>query len=300
MNKNELPGEFTSTLSRKEAMLILPYIVLHVFALPYGISALFPQLDETRLNVAIYGFGMFYMLVVGRGFLRRDFDALCDYLPLIMVTIISAYIRMMISNYGANDLLYYSFDAFEGKADFLPVMIIASLLLILSPIIQEWVKKHTKAMERRSFIATGIWAVVQLAALYICVNDLAVRLMNTVEGNPNTGAVIEMAQSESGLIFGVSVFMAPIVEELIFRAGVFGVLRKRNRVLAYFVSILMFSFYHIAAFVMSAPINVLYILQYLPISFLLCRSYEKTNCIWTSIFLHMAVNAVSMQILQMI
>ena len=43
--------------------------------------------------------------------------------------------------------------------------------------------------------------------------------------------------------------------------------------------------------------NLIYLLQYLPISYLLCRCYERTNSIWGSIFLHMLVNGVSMWLL---
>lgn len=38
-------------------------------------------------------------------------------------------------------------------------------------------------------------------------------------------------------------------------------------------------------------------IQYLPISFLLCRCYERSSTIWTPIFLHMTVNAVSISVL---
>ena len=38
---------------------------------------------------------------------------------------------------------------------------------------------------------------------------------------------------------------------------------------------------------------LLYALQYLPVSWLLCRCYERCNSIWGSIFLHMTINAIS-------
>ena len=35
------------------------------------------------------------------------------------------------------------------------------------------------------------------------------------------------------------------------------------------------------------------LLQYLPVSWLLCRCYERCNSIWGSIFFHMLVNGVA-------
>ena len=46
-------------------------------------------------------------------------------------------------------------------------------------------------------------------------------------------------------------------------------------------------------------ISPIYI-QYIPVSFLLCRVYERTNTIWSSIFFHMLVNWVSMNALKML
>ena len=42
---------------------------------------------------------------------------------------------------------------------------------------------------------------------------------------------------------------------------------------------------------------LLYMLQYIPVSFLLCRCYERTESIWCSIFFHMLVNGVALNAL---
>lgn len=112
--------------------------------------------------------------------------------------------------------------------------------------------------------------------------------------NPNNEAIFDMAGLKFGEIAAMSVFLAPLVEEPMFRAGVFGVLRRYNRTLAYVVSILLFSAYHIWAYAVMDVKNLIYIVQYIPVSFLLCRCYERTNTIWSSIFMHMLVNGVSM------
>ena len=112
--------------------------------------------------------------------------------------------------------------------------------------------------------------------------------------NPNNQAVTGLAESSPGIINATGIFLAPIVEELMFRAGIFGTILRRKRVLAYIVSMLAFGIYHVWAYLPDNPVYLLFIIQYLPVSWLLCRCYEKTNTIWTPIFMHMLVNAVSM------
>jgi hypothetical protein len=112
-------------------------------------------------------------------------------------------------------------------------------------------------------------------------------------GNPNNETIFDLAEESPGAIRAMGIFLAPVVEELLFRAGLFGTLRKKSRVLAYIVSILAFSVYHVWSYAIQEPRYALYVIQYIPVSWLLARCYEKTRTIWTPIFLHMVVNAVS-------
>ena len=110
----------------------------------------------------------------------------------------------------------------------------------------------------------------------------------------NNEAVIEMAKASLGPTTALSVFLAPIAEESIFRGAIFGSLRRRGRFLAYVVSILSFCLYHVWQSLLTDPQQLLYMLLYVPASFFLAWVYEQTNSIWSSIFLHMLTNAVSM------
>ncbi len=146
------------------------------------------------------------------------------------------------------------------------------------------------------------YCILQVAGSYLAMvafNALFAALLLLLSGeeivmNPNNEAVSGLAAESPGVIKAVGIFLAPIVEELMFRAGIFGAIRKKSRILAYIVSMLAFGIYHIWAYLLQNPLYVLFIIQYLPVSWLLCRCYERTNTIWTPIFLHMLVNAVSM------
>lgn len=118
--------------------------------------------------------------------------------------------------------------------------------------------------------------------------------------NLNNSAVMDMAMQDWGKMSAMAVFLAPIVEECMFRAGIFGTLRRYNRTAAYIAATLAFSAYHVYGYAVQDSTYWLYIIQYIPVSLLLCRVYERTNTIWSSIFFHMLVNWVSMNALRML
>ncbi len=43
---------------------------------------------------------------------------------------------------------------------------------------------------------------------------------------------------------------------------------------------ILFSVYHIWAYAISDASYWIYVIQYLPVAFLLCRCYERCNSIW--------------------
>ncbi len=136
-----------------------------------------------------------------------------------------------------------------------------------------------------------------MIAFNMLLSTLLLLILPSESANPNNSAVMEMAGSDFGKTAALAIFLAPLLEEPIFRGAVFGGLRERSRLLAYAVSMLLFSLYHIWGYALKDPLNWLYLLQYLPASWLLCRCYERCNSIWGSIFFHMTINAVSVSAL---
>lgn len=136
-----------------------------------------------------------------------------------------------------------------------------------------------------------------MLAFNMILNSLLLLLLPSDSANPNGAAVMEMADREFGKTAALAIFLAPLVEEPIFRGAIFGGLWERSRPLAYIVSMLLFSIYHVWGYALQDPIYWIFLLQYLPVSWLLCRCYERCNSIWGSIFFHMTVNAVSISAL---
>ena len=115
--------------------------------------------------------------------------------------------------------------------------------------------------------------------------------------NPNTQSMNELIVSGSGAIRATVIFLAPIVEEALFRALLFGAVRKHSRVWGYILSVAAFALYHLWGFIITDINSLIYLVQYIPAGILLCRCYERTNTIWAPIALHALVNAVSVSML---
>lgn len=223
--------DFPSRQSRAEWLCALLWLPLHMFALPWLALLLFPELDDSWLNVSVYLVGAVWMLATQLRFLRRDFDGLLDRFGRVLLEVALSYGAMLLFNLALNSLLMLVTDALA---------------------------------------------------------------------NPNNNAVMDMARAQDGPITALAVFLAPLVEELMFRAGIFGALRRRHRLAAYLVCMLLFALYHVVGYALYDPTAWVYLLQYLPIAYLLCRVYERTGTIWAPMLLHGLVNYLSLAALRLL
>ena len=149
--------------------------------------------------------------------------------------------------------------------------------------------------------AKTFFGVVSSALIHYLLTYAAAVVMQLILGesitNPNNEAVAEMAEAQGlGPAIGLAVFIAPVVEEVLFRGVLFGTLREKSRVLAYLVSIAVFSFFHVWQFLLLSldPLTLVYMIEYVPAGYALARCYEQTNSIWGPVFLHMGINVVGM------
>ena len=65
---------------------------------------------------------------------------------------------------------------------------------------------------------------------------------------------------------------------------------------AYVLSMLAFSLAHVFAAMFFQPLGLTFVnlIVYLPAGFVLAWTYERSGSIWSAIFLHAALNALSM------
>lgn len=134
----------------------------------------------------------------------------------------------------------------------------------------------------------------------MAMNMIVVMVIQTINpvGNLNNAEVVSMTGEHYGMTAAMTMYLAPIAEEIMFRAGLFGFFARKNRMAGYAISILAFSLYHVWAYAVADPSYLVYMLQYVPVSFLLCFVYERTRSIWSSILFHMMVNSIALSALE--
>lgn len=136
-----------------------------------------------------------------------------------------------------------------------------------------------------------------LVALY-GLNELAYRLTHALINNQTNlndvsiSARIDAAPLSTLLIV---LFLAPFVEEFLFRGLVFGGLRSRSRTVAYLVSSVLFAFLHVWQFAWGNQDAAYFwlMLQYLVPGAVLAWAYDHSGTLWTSVALHGLANALS-------
>ena len=96
----------------------------------------------------------------------------------------------------------------------------------------------------------------------------------------------------------IVIFLAPFVEEVLFRGLVFGCLREKSAVVGYAVSALLFAFLHVWTFALSSwdASYLALMLQYLAPGLVFAWAYDRSGTLWTSILLHAIVNALALYV----
>ena len=94
-------NEFTSHLEHKEMRAVMVYLILHVAILPWIINVVTARgiMSPTEGNFVYYAFGAAFMFAMCMGFLRRDFDPLCDRPLFCMLEVLTGYFTMMCLNF---------------------------------------------------------------------------------------------------------------------------------------------------------------------------------------------------------
>ena len=147
------------------------------------------------------------------------------------------------------------------------------------------------------FAFSGKTVLVGLIGFY-GLNELVYRLVNLVitsRTNLNDTTISAQIDDAPRSTLLIIIFLAPFVEEVLFRGLVFGNLKNKSRLLAYVVSCALFAFLHVWQFAVVHQ-DVTYFLlcvQYLVPGLVLAWAYEHSGTLWSAIAVHAIVNALS-------
>ena len=110
--------------------------------------------------------------------------------------------------------------------------------------------------------------------------------------NANDSGIIALAKENYFLTAIGTVLLVPLAEEYIHRGAIFGGLYRKNRLLAYVISTIIFALVHIDGYfgMVDGKILLLNFLQYVPAGIILSAAYDISGSIFAPVFIHMAVN----------
>ena len=97
----------TSQMTKRERILALLWLPVHLFLMPKLAMLLMDRgiITESQANLLVHGIGAIYIVISCLGFLRRDFDPLCDDLLGCIAQIALCYCMMMGFNLCAAGIL---------------------------------------------------------------------------------------------------------------------------------------------------------------------------------------------------
>lgn len=139
-----------------------------------------------------------------------------------------------------------------------------------------------------------VYSAGGFAVYYLCSSALSLLIVRLFPDfvNLNDSRIWSLTGSDPVFMFLATALLAPISEELLYRALVFGALHKKYPVGAYIISALIFSAIHVVSYVGVYPAGylALALLQYLPAGLIFAWCYRKSGTIVTPIVIHMVNN----------
>jgi len=143
--------------------------------------------------------------------------------------------------------------------------------------------------------------ILGLVAYYACtyVTNWVIRQLVPGFTNYNDEAITAMRSGNSFLVRIGTVILVPPFEECMYRGLLFRSLYRKNRVMAYILSILIFAMIHILGYLgRYSPLELLMaVLQYLPAGLCLAWTYVKGDTIFAPIIVHAAINYITIKAL---
>lgn len=141
--------------------------------------------------------------------------------------------------------------------------------------------------------------ILGLVAYYACYHatDWLVSILVPGFSNYNDESIAAMSKGNFFLMFIGTVILVPPVEECFYRGLIFRNLYGKSRWAAYIISIIAFACIHIIGYIgRYSPLELLIaVLQYLPAGLCLAWSYVKADTIFAPVFIHAAINFITIR-----
>ena len=139
-------------------------------------------------------------------------------------------------------------------------------------------------------------AAVGFAVYYFSTTALSLLIRHLMPQffNVNDSNIAATAQGSLLLTAMGTVVLVPTAEELMYRGLLYGLCRKRSRILAFAVSTVVFAAIHVTGYIGHyEPLHLLLCyVQYIPAGLVLAGAYEFSGSIFAPILIHTTVNII--------
>ena len=162
---------------------------------------------------------------------------------------------------------------------------------------------HGFLWESLKAAAEKMWKCLGIAALGIAVHYAALWLITQCNmaikpgfSNVNDNSILNMLDEHTPLLAFATVFFVPVAEETLYRGLLFQTMQRQNRLMAYIMSVALFSSIHVMGYVgVYDPLTLtLCFVQYLPVGVILALAYEQTDTIIAPILIHTFINLIGL------
>lgn len=207
-------------------------------------------------------------------------------------SVIQAIISLVLSNsYGYSQENITNF-LLNGNVNFSISLITYIIVIVIFLIIyKDYLKYIISFYKRYKNIIYGVLFSILMIVISLLYNYL-ISFIPGINTNDNQELVINAIKDNYVLGFFTVVIFAPLAEELVYRVALFGTLNKINKILAYIVSILLFTVIHINFASSDITSEIIALFSYLISSSFLCFIYDKYS-IEGSYIAHMLNNLIS-------
>ncbi len=118
--------------------------------------------------------------------------------------------------------------------------------------------------------------------------------------NVNDDTIVSMTKEHSTLMAFSTIWLVPVTEETLYRGLFFQGLQRKSRLLAYLVSMLVFSMIHVMGYIgwVDWLTLLLCFIQYCPAGIALAFAYEKADTIIAPMLMHITINQIATSVMR--
>ena len=181
------------------------------------------------------------------------------------------------------------------------IVLMFLVVIIMIPDILKEGKAFKQSPKTLLLIPLGLLMVILLDNLLMenIIQPILFKAVGVATENANTERVFEMIRKNPAVMVFLSCIFGPVLEEILYRYTVFGLIETKSKPVAHFVTALLFGLQHVIdAGIYGGDITqFINISGYMMFSFIMSGLYSKTKNLCIPIAIHIIVNLLGVLIM---